>query len=100
MLISTLPWATPRFNRVPMEKSLFTRDYKVLCRLLKAAREEAKVSQVELARRLKETQSEISKFERGERRLDVVQLRRWCMALGVSLVDFVRSFEEALSRRK
>jgi transcriptional regulator with XRE-family HTH domain len=83
-----------------MEKSLFTHDYKVFCRLLKAAREEAKVTQVELAKRLKESQSEVSKFERGERRLDVVQLRKWCRALGVELTEFVRSMDEALSRRR
>jgi transcriptional regulator with XRE-family HTH domain len=83
-----------------MEKSLFTREYKTLCRLLKAAREEADVSQVELAKRLRETQSEVSKFERGERRLDLIQLRRWCSALGIGLADFVRSFEDSLSRRR
>ena len=83
-----------------MEKSLFTRDYKILCRLLKQARERAEVTQVELAKRLKETQSEISKYERGERRLDLVQLRRWCKALDVELTDFVRLFDETISRRK
>jgi transcriptional regulator with XRE-family HTH domain len=83
-----------------MEKSLFTREHKVLCRLLKAAREKANVSQVELASRLRETQSEVSKFERGERRLDLIQLRTWCSALGIRLPEFVKAFEEALSRRK
>jgi transcriptional regulator with XRE-family HTH domain len=83
-----------------MEKSPFTHEYKTLCRLLKAERENADVTQVELAKRLKETQSEISKFERGERRLDVVQLRRWCQALGVGLSDFVKSYENSLRRSK
>jgi transcriptional regulator with XRE-family HTH domain len=82
-----------------MEKSTFTREYKTLCRELKVARERASVTQSELAHRLKETQSEISKFERGERRLDVIQLRRWCRALGISLVEFVESLEEMLSKR-
>jgi transcriptional regulator with XRE-family HTH domain len=83
-----------------MEKSTFTTDHRVFCRLLREAREGADITQVELAKRLKESQSEISKFERGERRLDLVQLRRWCRALGVGLPDFVRAFDEALSRRK
>ena len=83
-----------------MEKSQFTREQKVLCRLLKAARETANVSQVELARRLKETQSEVSKFERGERRLDLVQLRTWCAALGIKLPEFVKSFDEAVLRKR
>ena len=77
-----------------MEKSLFTREYKTFCRLLQESRKESGLSQVELASRLRETQSEVSKFERGERRLDLVQLQRWCKALGVSLADFVRRFEE------
>lgn len=83
-----------------MEKSLFTHDYKVFCRLLKAAREEANVTQVELAKRLKESQSEVSKFERGERRLDVVQLRKWCRALDVEVSEFVRRLDEALARKR
>jgi transcriptional regulator with XRE-family HTH domain len=82
-----------------MEKSTFTREYRVFCRELKAARERACVTQADLARRLKETQSEISKFERGERRLDIVQLRRWCGALGVSFPDFVATLEKAFPRR-
>lgn len=91
---------TTGFQPPPMEKSSFTTEYKALCRLLKRAREEGNVTQVELARRLNESQSEISKFERGERRLDLVQLRQWCRALNVNLVDFVRSFEDSVRRTK
>jgi transcriptional regulator with XRE-family HTH domain len=86
-------------QRSAMEKSTITRDYRVFCRQLKAARERTHITQSELARRLKETQSEISKFERGERRLDIVQLRRWCRALEMSLSDFVAMFENALRGR-
>lgn len=81
-----------------MEKSAFSNEYRVLCRLLVSARKEAEVTQVELANRLKETQSEVSKFERGQRRLDVVQLRRWCLALGVEFPDFVRTYDKAVRR--
>jgi transcriptional regulator with XRE-family HTH domain len=83
-----------------MEKSAFTREYKVFCRVLQEVRSAAGVTQVELAKQLKETQSEISKFERGERRLDVVQLRRWCRQLGIGLPEFVKLFEQALAGRK
>jgi transcriptional regulator with XRE-family HTH domain len=88
------------FQAAAMEKSTFTREYRILCHLLQDARTRAGVTQLELARRLKETQSEISKFERGERRLDLVQLRRWCRALDLALSDFVASFEAALRQRK
>lgn len=42
-----------------------------------------------------ETQSFVGKCERGERRLDVVELQAFCGALGVSLPDFARQLEEA-----
>ena len=83
-----------------MKKSTFSREYKTLCRLLREVRQEANVSQVELAARLKETQSDISKFERGERRLDLVQLGWWCKALGCQLSDFVKRYEQHLASRR
>ena len=58
-----------------MEKSVFSRSYDVFVTALRDARTEAKVTQVELAKRLGETQSFISKCERGERRLDVIELQ-------------------------
>jgi transcriptional regulator with XRE-family HTH domain len=83
-----------------MRKSTFSREYKTLCRLLREVRQEADVSQVELAARLNETQSDISKFERGERRLDVVQLGWWCKALGCQLSDFVKKYEQQVGPRR
>ncbi len=41
-------------------------------------------------------QSVVSKFESGERRLDILELHDVCEALGISLVDFVRRLEKAL----
>ena len=82
-----------------MEKSIYTREYEVLIRLLRETREQANVTQVELARRLKQTQSFVSKIELGDRRLDLVQLRTILTALGTSLGEFVTRFEEALKDR-
>jgi transcriptional regulator with XRE-family HTH domain len=79
-----------------MEKSIYTHEYQVMLRLLREAREEAGVTQVELARRLAQTQSYVSKVELGDRRLDLVQLRTILAALGMSLGDFVARFERAL----
>lgn len=81
-----------------MEKSTFTRDYQVLTELLRAVRQEAGITQVELAERLGETQSYVSKVERGERRLDFVQLRWFCQALGVPLKAFVERYEKLLRK--
>ena len=82
-----------------MEKSIYTREYKVLLRILRETRERAGVTQVELARRLAQTQSYVSKVEQGDRRLDLVQLRTILAALGAGLGDFVAQFEDALDDR-
>ena len=38
-------------------------------------------------------QAFVSKYETGERRLDFVEVREVCAAVGISLIDFVREFE-------
>jgi transcriptional regulator with XRE-family HTH domain len=76
-----------------MKKTLITREYKVFLRLLREARVQAALTQEELSQRLDATQSFVSKCERGERRLDLVELRTWCLALGVSVKAFAESFE-------
>lgn len=82
-----------------MEKSPFTREYAVVLKLLREYRKEAGVTQVELAERLGRTQSFVSKSERGEIRLDVIQLRTICRALGATLPAFIAELERRLSRR-
>ena len=74
-------------------RPLHDRDYAVLVRLLRDARREAGVTQVELALRLGVDQSMISKVERQERRIDVAELRRLCAALDVDLAAFVTRFD-------
>lgn len=82
-----------------MEKSTFTHEYALMRTLLRRFREEANMTQVELGAALGESQSFVSKCERGEKRLDLVQLRAFCRALGVRLVDFVSAFETGSSSR-
>ena len=50
-----------------------------------------------LAQKLNQPQSFVSKYESGERRLDILELREVCAALGVSLSDFLRRLEDSLS---
>lgn len=82
-----------------MEKSIYTREYGVLLRLLKEAREAAGVTQVELAKKLKQSQSFVSKMERGDRRLDVVQLRTVLRIYNTTLTAFVKRLEEELDAK-
>ena len=79
-----------------MEKPIGSREQKALSRLLKQIRTSQRVSQVELAQRLQEPQSFVSRYERGQQRLDVLELRQICLALGISLSDFCRRFERLL----
>lgn len=65
---------------------------------LRAVREEACVSQVELAKRLKVERTLITKAEGGVRRLDVIELRTWLAALDVGLSAFVERLEARLER--
>jgi transcriptional regulator with XRE-family HTH domain len=64
--------------------------------LLRQMRAEAGLTQTEIAQRLGQPQSFVSKYESGERRLDVLELRQVCAVVGVSLADFVRRLERAL----
>ena len=83
-----------------MDKSIYTSEYRAVTRLLKRAREDAGITQVELAKALRQSQSFVSKCERGERRLDVIQLRTVLAALGVSLPDFADQLEQELRPRR
>jgi len=77
-------------------KSLYSYEYEGMIALLRERRVSQAVTQVELAKSLRMTQGEVSKIESGQRRLDVVELRRWCGGLGVSFVGFVRELDRRL----
>lgn len=87
------------FHGTSMEKSIHTEEYALFLTLLRNARDGAGVTQAELASRLKTTQTFVSKCERGERRLDIVELKKWCEAIEVSLADFSGRFEAACNTR-
>ena len=79
-----------------MRKSVFTREYRVLLNLLIAARKSADLTQAQLGKRLRKSQSWVSKCERAERRIDVIELRRMCRVLGTTLPEFIERLEKAL----
>lgn len=79
-----------------MPKSIFSASQEKLQILLKEARREAGLNQVELAGKLKRPQSFVSKYENGERRLDMVELREICLALKIPLPAFAKRFEKSL----
>lgn len=60
-------------------------------------RVESGMTQAQCSAALGRPQSFMSDVERGVRRLDMVQLRDLCQALGGDLISFIESFERALS---
>jgi transcriptional regulator with XRE-family HTH domain len=62
-------------------------------------RQKSGLTQEELASRLGATQSFVSKCERGERRIDVIELARFCKAMGIRLPDFVALLAKALESK-
>ena len=69
-----------------MPRALDSTLYKKLRLALTNARSEAGLTQTDLAARLRRPQSFVSKYEKGERHLDVLEFVDVCKALGVSPV--------------
>jgi transcriptional regulator with XRE-family HTH domain len=84
----------------PRAKSIYDSAYLVLVECLRKARLAAGLTQTELADRLGVDQSYVSKYERAERRLDIVEVRALCHEFNLSLADFVTRFERQLKRKK
>lgn len=82
-----------------MEKAIHSDKQRELQRLLREARKKAGLTQAELGERLAEPQSLVSDYERGERRLDLIELRQVCEATEITLEDFVARFERAIRDR-
>jgi len=80
-------------------KSIHDRGYQLIVAHLREAREKSKITQAELAERLGTDQSYVSKYERTERRLDLLEVRAICICLEVDFVRFVGRLESELQRR-
>jgi transcriptional regulator with XRE-family HTH domain len=82
-----------------MKKTIHSEEYTALLRLLRQKRQDAGLTQLQLARALKTSQSFIGKCERGERRIDVLELQAFCKALGIELQAFMTELQERQQRR-
>ena len=84
-----------------MPKSTFTAKYKNFRLKLIDSRQKGSLTQVELAARLKRQQSFVSKFERGERRLDVIEFFDVAQAIGIDPFVFLRElYPQPLERKR
>ncbi len=86
-------WQDSRLG--PVEKSIYSAEYQRLCAVLRELRQEAGLTQVQVAAALDVPQSFVSKYESGERRLDVIELGHVAAALGVSVESVLQRMNSA-----
>ena len=65
-----------------------------LATLLRQVRIDANLTQIQVAEKIGQTQSYVSKYESGEQRLDLIELEAVCAAVGISLTHFVERYLE------
>ena len=82
-----------------MDKSVFEPEYAIMLQLLKEERKKAGIRQIQVAKRLKTTQSKVSRMESGEYRLDILDLEKYCNAIGTDFKSFFRKFEKARKKK-
>ena len=74
-----------------MAKSQHALGYRTVTELLRRLRDEAGLTQRELAARMKRPQPWVHKSEVGERRLDISEFLDWCRGCGVDPVEAFRA---------
>jgi ribosome-binding protein aMBF1 (putative translation factor) len=79
-----------------MKKRIYMAQRSRLVSLLREMRIEAGLTQVDLAARIGKDQAYVSRYESGQRRLDVLEVREICQAIGITLEEFAKRLEGAL----
>jgi len=72
-----------------MSKSIHTKEYAYFVKRLQKARQEAGLTQVQVAKKLKRPQSYISNIETGQQRVDVVELQKFAKMYGKDINYFL-----------
>jgi transcriptional regulator with XRE-family HTH domain len=74
-----------------VSKSVFTEEYNQFRKMLIDARKAANFTQAELSAKLERPQSYVSKYERGERRLDLIEFLQLAQVLEIDPLTFVEN---------
>ncbi|MTJ13864.1 helix-turn-helix transcriptional regulator [Anabaena sp. UHCC 0187] len=74
-----------------MSKSVFSEEYNQFRKMLIEARKEANLTQAELSAKLERPQSYVSKYERGERRLDLIEFLQLAQVLEIDPLTFIEN---------
>lgn len=88
-------------GRNTVSRTLGSPIHLALADLIRSRRKEARLTQVEVARRLDRPQSFLTSIERGERRLDVAELLNIAEAVGFdvhALIDEIKEIRCSLSK--
>ena len=80
-----------------MVSSLHGNSYQVFRALLVSAREQAGLTQVQVAKLLGKPQSYVSKYERGERRLDFTEFMALADILDLDIQNFIVMYKSQTS---
>jgi len=73
-----------------MEKTLYSKEHKAVVERLKKARVKSGMSQEEASIKLGRSQSYVSKIEAGQRRIDVVQLKKFAKIYSVKIDSLIK----------
>ncbi len=83
-----------------MAKPVFTENYERFRFLLIEARSSTGLTQIDLARKLAKPQSFVSKYERGERRLDVIEFLDVASAIGIDPSHFIKKLQATINAKR
>lgn len=83
-----------------MDKSLNSKEHKIILEMLYQLRISSGLRQSDLAEKLRVPQSFISKIESGERRIDIIELRSILQCLKTNLNEFVSQFEKRINESR
>lgn len=79
-----------------MAQKITARGHRLLVgKLLREARKGVGLNQEDLAKKLGKPHSFVSRYETGERRLDILELQLVCAACEITLLDFVKRLSKA-----
>lgn len=82
-----------------MSSSLHSINYIVFRDLLVKARLIADLTQIQVAEKLAKPQSYVSKYERGERRLDFAEFIQLADIMGIDTVQFIKEYRAELMHK-
>lgn len=82
-----------------MANALHRPQYELFRKLMIQAREKSGLTQVQVAGALSKPQSFVSKYERGDRRLDFSEFVEVADVLGIDIVEFLAVYREGIACR-